>query len=108
MAMLAPPMSCCRWCTRSCAASRHRSYRVNRPAIKRSGVKPWHPKFQLLRGCAAVDFLRIGLSERAYQQAMGHSPEVSRKYYLDKFEPGVVSAIDEAEYQAAYELRKGV
>ena len=38
---------------------------------------------------------------------LGHSPEVSRKYYLDKFEPGVVSAIDEAEYQKAYQRPKG-
>ncbi len=49
----------------------------------------------------------MGLEERLYADAMGHDPDVSRKYYLDKFEPGVVSAIDEAEYQAAYQRRKG-
>ena len=53
--------------------------------------------------------MRDGLyGDKSYTKAMGHSTEVSRKYYLDRFEPGVVSAIDEAEYQKAYQRRKGL
>ena len=46
--------------------------------------------------------MKNGTVGGTYTRAMGH---ISRKYYLNRFEPGVVSVIDEAEYQKAYKRR---
>ena len=53
------------------------------------------------RACCEKDFLGLGLSEYHYCRAMGHSPAVSRAYYLAKFEDA--TSEDDAcdEFQAA-------
>ncbi|MFA9478780.1 hypothetical protein ACERK3_10775 [Phycisphaerales bacterium AB-hyl4] len=72
--------------------------------LKRAKVSRWTPAFQVLRACAEVDFLQLGLSERLYTRAIGHSPEVSRKYYLDKFEKTVLEDQERNEYLAALKI----
>ena len=52
-----------------------------RRILRRAGVPMWKPTFQVLRACCEYDFLKVGLPEAVYTQAIGHSPEVSRKYY---------------------------
>lgn len=69
--------------------------------LKRAGLDRWRPGFQILRACAERDFLELGLSERLYTKAIGHSPEVSRTHYMEKFEDAVLEDSDRTEYQDA-------
>lgn len=61
----------------------------------------WRPGFQLHRACCEKDFLGLGLSEYQYCRAIGHSPEVSRRYYLDKFSNAVLEDAARDEFRAA-------
>ncbi len=54
--------------------------------LDRADVPRWKPAFQVLRACFEKDLLDLGLPEADYTKAVGHSPEVSRKFYLAKFE----------------------
>ena len=71
-----------------------------------NGRTSWHPAFQVLRGCCERDFLDLGLSEYRYCQAIGHSPAVSRAYYLAKFEDATLEDDARDEFQAAAERVK--
>ena len=77
--------------------------------LKRAGLVDdngrtlWRPAFKVLRACCEKDFLSLGLSEYRYCQAMGHSPEVSRAYYLAKFEDATLADDARDEFQAAAE-----
>ena len=53
--------------------------------LKRARVATWKPPFQVLRASCEYDLLKVGLPEAVYTQAIRHSPEVSRRYYLAKF-----------------------
>ena len=54
--------------------------------LERAGLERWRPGFQVLRACFEKDLLDMGLPEADYTKAVGHSPEVSRRFYLAKFE----------------------
>lgn len=49
---------------------------------KRAGVQPWNPRFQVLRRSCETDWARMGIPEAAYIKAIGHSKEVSRRFYV--------------------------
>ena len=68
---------------------------------RRAGVRMWRPAFQVLRACCEKDFLLLGLSERCYTQAIGHSPEVSRKWYLARFQDADIDEVDRDEFKQA-------
>ena len=61
----------------------------------------WRPGFQVLRACCEKDFLGLGLSEYLYCRAIGHSPAVSRAYYLAKFEGATLEEDARNEFKAA-------
>ena len=69
--------------------------------LKRAGLERWRPGFQVLRACAEIDFLDLGLSEYRYTRAIGHSPEVSRRHYLGRFDDVVLDERERDEFQAA-------
>jgi len=76
-------------------------------AFKRAGIS-WKPAFQVLRACCERDMLKAGIPERLYTDAMGHSPEVSRKHYLARFVDADIDEDDRREYlEAAKKLDRG-
>ena len=54
--------------------------------LARAGVERWEPALQVLRACFEPDLLDLGLPEADYTRAVGHSPEMSRRFYLAKFQ----------------------
>ena len=82
---------------RGCGAQRTTILRI----LKRAGLKPWKPTFQVLRGSCEYDFLKLHLPEAVYTQAIGHSPEVSRRYYLAKFQGAQLDEFTRDEFKAA-------
>ena len=54
--------------------------------LKRAKVPKWKPAFQVLRACFEKDLLDLGLPEADYTKAVGHAPEISRRFYLAKFQ----------------------
>ena len=54
--------------------------------LARAGVERWKPAFQVLRACFERNLLDLGLPEADYTRAVGHSSEVSRRFYLAKFQ----------------------
>ena len=69
--------------------------------LKRSGLEPWKPTYQVLRASCEYDFLKLGLPEAVYTQAIGHSPEVSRRYYLAKFQGADLDEFTRDEFRDA-------
>jgi integrase len=62
--------------------------------LQRAKLVLWKPAFQVLRACFEKDMLGLGMPEADYTKAVGHSPEVSRRFYLAKFEG---ASLDEAQ-----------
>ncbi len=87
----------------SSAVTRHKGsqHKTLGRILKRAGLDRWRPGFQVLRACTERDFLDFGLSEFRYARAIGHSPEVSRRYYLARFEGAVVDEHATDEFKAA-------
>jgi len=69
--------------------------------LKRADLDPWKPSYQVLRASCEYDFLKLGLPEAVYAQAIGHSPEVSRRYYLAKFQGARLDDFTRDEFKAA-------
>lgn len=69
--------------------------------FRRAGIDPWKPTFKILRPSCEYDLLKIGLPEAIYTQAIGHSPEISRKYYLAKFQGVDPDEFTRDEFRAA-------
>ena len=76
--------------------------------LKRAGLERWRPGFQILRACCERDFLDFGLSEYRYTRAIGHSPEVSRRDYLARFEGAVLDDNANTEFKRADERARAL
>lgn len=72
-----------------------------RRACERAGIEPWKPSFQILRACCEYDMLKAGLPEALYTSMIGHSPEVSRKHYLAKFQGAHLDAFTSEQFKEA-------
>ena len=57
-----------------------------RRLFKRAGVRPWKPLFQVPRPSCEYDMLKLGMPEAIYTKAIGHNSEVSRRYYIERFQ----------------------
>ena len=53
--------------------------------LVRVGLAPWRPAFQILRRSCETEWSNLGIPEAAYVQAIGHSPEISRRFYVQVF-----------------------
>ena len=60
-------------------------------------------RLPVLRVSCEYDFLKLHLPEAVYTQAIGHSPEVSRRYYLAKFQGARLDEFTRDEFRAAAE-----